>query len=98
MGISTRCAAVTAERWIHALRGCLQPVHRVALYGTRAAQVLLPEAGAEEANRVAQAIAACVVGVDARLLVGLALYPDAGSTADEVFAAARDAHGKRMYG
>jgi DNA-binding NtrC family response regulator len=84
-------AAVTAEGWIHAVRACLQPVHRVALYGTCAAQVLLPEAGAEEASRIARAIAASFVASDARLLVGLALYPDAGSSADEVFAAAREA-------
>ncbi|WP_437991719.1 sigma 54-interacting transcriptional regulator [Sorangium sp. So ce145] len=84
-------AAVTAEGWINAVRACLQPVHRVALYGTCAAHVLLPEAGAEEASRTAQAIAASFVGSDARLLVGLALYPDACSTADEVFAAAREA-------
>ncbi|WP_437962990.1 sigma 54-interacting transcriptional regulator (plasmid) [Sorangium sp. So ce119] len=84
-------AAVAAEGWLKAVRACLQPVHRVALYGSCAAQVLLPETGAEEASRIAQAIAAACVGGDARLLVGLALYPDAGSTADELFAAAREA-------
>ncbi|WP_437652591.1 sigma 54-interacting transcriptional regulator [Sorangium sp. So ce1182] len=84
-------AAVAAEGWIKAVRACLQPVHRVALYGTGAAQVLLPETGTEEASRIAQTIAASFVGSDARLLVGIALCPDAGSTADELFAAAREA-------
>ncbi|WP_437953701.1 sigma 54-interacting transcriptional regulator [Sorangium sp. So ce296] len=84
-------AAVTAEGWIKVLRACLQPVHRVALYGTGAAQVLLPETGAEEASRIAQAIAASPIGGDARLLVGCIVYPDAGSNANELFAAAREA-------
>ncbi|WP_437735087.1 sigma 54-interacting transcriptional regulator [Sorangium sp. So ce1335] len=84
-------AAVTDEGWLRAVRACLQPVHRVALYGTCAAQVLLPETGAEEASQVAQAIAAAPIGADARLLVGVALYPGGGSTADELFAGAREA-------
>ncbi|XXT20082.1 sigma 54-interacting transcriptional regulator [Sorangium sp. So ce429] len=84
-------ASVAAEGWIKTVRACLQPVHRVALYGTGAAQVLLPETSAEDATRIAQAIAGAFVGSDARLLVGVALYPDAGGTADELFAAAREA-------
>ncbi|AGP32050.1 acetoacetate metabolism regulatory protein AtoC [Sorangium cellulosum So0157-2] len=84
-------AAATAEGWIKLVRACLQPVHRVALYGTGAAQVFLPETGAEEANRIAQAIAASSIGGDARLLVGCIVYPDAGSSANELFAAAREA-------
>ncbi|XXY46125.1 sigma 54-interacting transcriptional regulator [Sorangium sp. So ce269] len=84
-------AAITGEGWIKAVRACLQPVHRMALYGACAAQVLLPEAGAEEAEGIAQAVAAPLAGSDARLLVGIALYPDAGSTAEELFAAAREA-------
>jgi len=77
--------------WIETVRGHLRPVDHLALYGARALQVLLPETGAEEAHRVARAIAASRVGGDRPLLVGLALYPDSGGTADELFEAARDA-------
>lgn len=87
--------AATAEgedgTWIETVRGHLRPVDHLALYGARALQVLLPETGAEEAHRVARAIAASSVGGGRPLLVGLALYPDSGGTADELFEAARDA-------
>ncbi|WP_437499227.1 sigma 54-interacting transcriptional regulator [Sorangium sp. So ce1099] len=80
-----------AQGWIEALRARLRPVDRVALYGPSAAHVLLPEAGAEEAQRIAQTIAASTFPGGAQLLVGFALYPDAGGTADEFFAAAGEA-------
>lgn len=76
---------------LEAVRGHLRPVDRMALYGPDALEVLLPETGPEASHRVAHAIAASRTGKGFRLLVGLACYPDAGGTADELFEAAREA-------
>ncbi|HTN87436.1 MAG TPA: sigma 54-interacting transcriptional regulator [Sorangium sp.] len=76
--------------WLEVLRARLRPVDRIALYGQDAAQVLLPETGADEAGSMARAIAApAEQGVC--LLVGGAVHPDAGSTAEELVERARDA-------
>ncbi|WP_433932832.1 sigma 54-interacting transcriptional regulator [Sorangium cellulosum] len=83
--------AAPYEGWLEAVRARLRPVDHIALYGVGAVHVLLPETGAEEAPRIASAIAASTFASGAPLLVGLALYPDAGSTADELFAAAGEA-------
>lgn len=77
--------------WIEAVRSHLRPVDHLALYGSSALEVLLPETGAEEAHRIAQAMAASRAGGGSQLLVGLALYPASGETADELFEAAREA-------
>lgn len=87
--------AATPERedgaWIEAVRGHLRSVDLMALYGSSALEVLLPETGAEEAHRIAQAITASRAGGGSQLLVGLALYPASGGTADALFEAAREA-------
>ncbi|KYF93010.1 Fis family transcriptional regulator [Sorangium cellulosum] len=76
--------------WLEVLRARLRPVDRIALYGQDAAQVLLPETGADEAGSIARAITApAESGVC--LLVGGAVHPDAGSTAEELVERARDA-------
>lgn len=77
--------------WIEAVRSHLRPVDHLALYGSSALEVLLPETGAEEAHRIAQAMAASRVGGGSQLLVGLALYPASGGTTEELFEAAREA-------
>jgi len=77
--------------WIEAVRSHLRPVDHMALYGPSALEVLLPETGAEEAHRIAQAMTASRAGGSPQLLVGVALYPDSGGTADELFEAAREA-------
>ncbi|WP_437291954.1 sigma 54-interacting transcriptional regulator [Sorangium sp. So ce406] len=76
--------------WIEVLRARLRPVDRIALYGLDAAQVLLPETGADDAGRIARAIAAPAQG-GMVLLVGGAVHPDAGSTAEALVERARDA-------
>ncbi|WP_434048523.1 MULTISPECIES: sigma 54-interacting transcriptional regulator [Sorangium] len=76
--------------WIEVLRARLRPVDRIALYGLDAAQVLLPETGADDAGRIARAIAASAQG-GVVLLVGGAVHPDAGSTAEALVERARDA-------
>ncbi|HYH99351.1 sigma 54-interacting transcriptional regulator [Hyalangium sp.] len=77
--------------WIEAVRSHLRPVDPMALYGSSALEVLLPETGAEEAHRIARAMRASGAGGGRQLLVGLALYPASGGTADELFEAAREA-------
>jgi len=77
--------------WIEAVRSHLRPVDPMALYGSSALEVLLPETGAEEAHRIARAMTASRAGGGSPLLVGLALYPGSGGTADELFEAAREA-------
>ncbi|WP_437492432.1 sigma 54-interacting transcriptional regulator [Sorangium sp. So ce1014] len=76
--------------WLEVLRARLRPVDRIALYGVDTAQVLLPETGADDAERIARAIAAPAQG-DVDLLVGGAVHPDAGSTAEALVERARDA-------
>jgi DNA-binding NtrC family response regulator len=77
--------------WIEAVRGHLRPVDHLAIYGSSALEVLLPETGAEEAHRIARAMTASRASGGSPLLVGLALYPASGRTADELFEAAREA-------
>ena len=77
--------------WIDAVRSHLRPVDHMALYGSSALEVVLPETGAEEAHRIARAMTASRAGGGSQLLVGLALYPASGGTADELFEAAREA-------
>jgi DNA-binding NtrC family response regulator len=87
--------AVTPEwedgAWIEAVRGQLRPVDHLALYGSIALEVLLPETGAEEGHRIARAITGLRASGGSPVLVGLALYPASGGTADELFEAAREA-------
>ena len=77
--------------WIETVRSHLRPVDHLALYGSSALEVLLPETGAEEAHRIARAMTASLSGGGSPLLVGLALYPASGGTADELLEAAREA-------
>lgn len=77
--------------WLEAVRSRLRSVDRMALYGPSAVDVLLPETGPQTSQQVAHAIAAPLKGEGDGLLVGVACYPEAGSTADELFEAAREA-------
>ncbi|XXX82515.1 sigma 54-interacting transcriptional regulator [Sorangium sp. So ce134] len=83
-------AAPADRRWLEVLRARLRPVDRIALYGSDAAHVLLPETGADEAGSIARAIAASAEG-GVCLLVGGAVYPDAGGTAEALVERAREA-------
>jgi DNA-binding NtrC family response regulator len=76
--------------WLEVLRTRLRPVDRIALYGLDAAQVLLPETGADDAARIARAIAV-PAGGGVSFLVGGAVHPDAGSTAEALVERAREA-------
>jgi DNA-binding NtrC family response regulator len=77
--------------WLAAVRARVRPVDRVALYGPDAALLLLPETGDEEARRIAKAVGAPIPALGLQPLVGLALYPNAGGSADELIEVARRA-------
>ncbi|MGK3997196.1 sigma 54-interacting transcriptional regulator [Sorangium sp. So ce1024] len=83
--------APLARDWLAHVREAIRPFDRIATYGPGAAQVLLPEMGTEEATRVAQRIAAARAKGGAPLLVGVAVYPDAGSTPEALISLSRDA-------
>jgi DNA-binding NtrC family response regulator len=84
-------APYSSKSWLEVVRARVRSVDRVALYGVGAVEVLLPETGAEEAERIARELAAPLDRGDIRLLVGLALYPEAGDTPDRLIEAAREA-------
>lgn len=77
--------------WLAAVRARIRPVDRLALYGPDTALLLLPETGDEEARRIANAVGAPIPALQLQPLVGLALYPNAGDTADEMVEVARRA-------
>ncbi|MGK4002081.1 sigma 54-interacting transcriptional regulator [Sorangium sp. So ce1036] len=79
------------QDWLAEVREAIRPFDRIATYGPEAAQVLLPELGTEEATRVAQRIAALRGKGRGPLLVGVAAYPDAGSTVESLISLSRDA-------
>ncbi len=75
--------------WLSRVKAALRPFDRLALYGPSGAQVLLPETGTGEAERIATQIAAPRGATP--LFAGVAAFPDAGSTVDELVTASRDA-------
>ncbi|QSQ18989.1 sigma 54-interacting transcriptional regulator [Pyxidicoccus parkwayensis] len=77
--------------WVERLRAVLRPVDHLASYGSDAAQILLPETGAEEALKLARAIVAAARGADPRLYVGVASYPEAAGTVEVLIEKSRAA-------
>ncbi len=73
--------------WVPTLRRRLRPFDVMALYSNTAAEVLLPEADTGEG----QSLGAHVLRGLEGLRVGLATYPDHGSTADQLLGAVRGA-------
>ncbi len=73
--------------WLPVVRRRLRPFDGIALYSARASEVLLPEADEAEARTLA---AGLMRGLDG-LRGGLAIYPDHGTTADELIEGVRAA-------
>ncbi|WP_437585371.1 sigma 54-interacting transcriptional regulator [Sorangium sp. So ce1000] len=91
-GVGVKAASEGPERsWIEAVRSRIRPVDRIALYGSDAAQVLLPETRADEAARIVGVIAAPLPSTEVRLVVGLAMYPDTARGVHELIERSRDA-------
>jgi DNA-binding NtrC family response regulator len=78
------------SRWCPRLQELLRPVDRVALYSADAVDILLPEVSSEQALEIARRIAACMDG-QPPLWCGLAAYPGAATTAEQLLERARGA-------
>jgi DNA-binding NtrC family response regulator len=76
---------VHVSRWLPRLRSTLRPFDRVALYSSKVAEAILPEASVE----VARDLAAAVASADGQLRCGLAVLGDGIGTADALLEAAR---------
>jgi DNA-binding NtrC family response regulator len=76
------------REWYAKARDLLRPVDRMGQYGPNMVEICLPEMIEERAMQVAKAIAAIK---PEGLLVGVALYPEAASSAEELLEAARSA-------
>jgi len=83
--------AAAEHAWFEGVRSRLRAVDRISLYGSDAAQILLPETGPDESERVARSIAGPLAGSGISLLVGVASYPGAGDSADELVERSREA-------
>lgn len=75
------------SRFCHRVQEILRPVDRVAIYGPVVVDILLPEVSVEEATALARRIVAELPGVP-QLFCGVAMFPDAGASADALFEAA----------
>lgn len=93
--VAVSATSAEAERrpvggWVEGLRGALRPIDRVSLYTPDTALVLLPETEEEEAMSIARTLASQAEGGGQRR-AGLAVYPQAASTADKLVDLARGA-------
>ncbi|WP_437924724.1 sigma 54-interacting transcriptional regulator [Sorangium sp. So ce291] len=79
-------------RWAPAARAALRSVDRIGVYSAAVALVLLPEVDLEAARE-----AACAVAAGGRL-AGVASFPDAAATAEELIEVARRALGRAAPG
>ncbi len=75
-------------KWVQAVQPLLRPVDHAALYSGDTLEILMPEASQQETDERARRMLECP-GV--RLRVGLARYPDAGTSDEELLGAARRA-------
>ena len=80
--------------WAPALLEKLRPVDRAAVYAADAVLVALPETSRADAD----ALGAALVAGDAALRFGAAMFPDEGTTVDELLDAARTAMVARVGG
>jgi len=81
---AARGAGAHVGRFCSRVQTLLRPVDRMALYSLDAIAILIPEAGPKAAHELAQAIARKGTEDDPQLLVGVAPFPDAATTAEEL--------------
>jgi DNA-binding NtrC family response regulator len=79
-------------RWAASVRSKLRAVDRMALHGPDAVLILLPEAGADAALAIGDAIARIPAPCPS-LRVGVAVWPEAATTSEEILEAAARASG-----
>jgi transcriptional regulator with GAF, ATPase, and Fis domain len=77
-------------RWCPSVRQLLDPVDRMGLYGAGVVEILLPERGPSEALARAKAMVARREG-EPLLVCGIATFPTAGTSAEALVSAAREA-------
>ncbi|MBS2013663.1 MAG: sigma 54-interacting transcriptional regulator [Deltaproteobacteria bacterium] len=85
--VGARAPGHPLRAWAPALLERLRPVDRAAVYAADAVLVALPEAGRAEAD----ALGGAIVAGDSALRYGSAVFPDNGTTVDELLDAARTA-------
>jgi len=90
--------AAPGGAWAARLRECLRPVDGVSLYTPGLSLVLLPETGSDVALQIAGEIASRPAEPGEIRLVGVAVYPEAASTAGELVDLAREAAGRAHPG
>jgi DNA-binding NtrC family response regulator len=78
------------RHWLAPLQGPLRPIDRAALYGPATVELVLPEADSDEAVRMCETALERARSV-ASLGCGIAIYPDAAATLEELVAEARQA-------
>ncbi|MBI4706032.1 MAG: sigma 54-interacting transcriptional regulator [Deltaproteobacteria bacterium] len=78
-------------RWIDRVSRKLRPVDRLAGYGSEAVHLLLPRLAPEQAFSLCKAIVRPGASGEASLRCGLASFPAAAGTADDLLAACRRA-------
>jgi DNA-binding NtrC family response regulator len=78
------------SKWFQQIRKLLRPIDRAAMYAPDILEIGLPEAGFGEALRLASAMVRRGSG-DAALGCGVALFPDSGTTSEELIDQARTA-------
>ena len=79
------------SRWIHRVRPHLRPVDHLALYGPDSVLLSLPEVDDAQAGALAQAIVAGRAEGEPVLRTGVAVFPEAGATAEALIEAVRTA-------
>jgi DNA-binding NtrC family response regulator len=77
------------QQWLPALQSVLRPIDRGGLFSAREVELLLPEAGVDDARKVAARLLDAAKGVV--LGCGVAVFPDAATSVEELVAAARAA-------
>jgi DNA-binding NtrC family response regulator len=85
--VAARAPGHPLRTWAPALLEKLRPIDRAAVYATDAVLVALPECARADADALGAAISA----QDASLRFGTAIFPEDGTTADELVDAARSA-------
>ncbi|AUX39696.1 hypothetical protein SOCE26_010910 [Sorangium cellulosum] len=80
-------------RWCPRVCALLRPVDRIARYSEESVEILLPEAGEDQALSVARALVEPRPDEPA-LVCGVAPYPGAATSADELISLAWDAAGR----
>jgi len=84
MARSARAENGHLSRWHPRVQALLRPVDRAALYSADAAEILMPELGADDAAAVADRIVSGARPGEPPLRCGVAVFPDAATTAEEL--------------